>query len=138
MSEWFIQKRGLANGVIFAGINTIEHYIPTTNPSTGTAAGGLILPLILPKVLTAHGPSSTLRYLSIAIGSLLIPLLPFAKGRLPQSRVHGPRARSTDRAWLKSRSFWFLMMVNTVQSFGYFVPILWLPSRLSCTFFSIN
>ncbi|KZP31560.1 MFS general substrate transporter [Athelia psychrophila] len=116
ISEWFVKKRGLANGVLFAG----------------TAVGGLILPLIIPRIIAVHGAAITLRYLSIAIGILLLPCYPFLKGRLPVARVRGPAARRpSDRAWLTSTSFWLLIAVNTVQGFGYFVPILWLPTFAS-------
>ncbi|KAK0243884.1 MFS general substrate transporter [Armillaria nabsnona] len=70
MSEWFVARRGLANGVIFAG----------------TATGGLILPLIFPELISRYGTAKTLRILSV----VLLPALPFG--------------------------------------FGYFVPIVWLPT----------
>ncbi|KAL0579888.1 hypothetical protein V5O48_002135 [Marasmius crinis-equi] len=122
MSEWFVKQRGLANGVMFAG----------------TAAGGLALPLILPYLLSSYGPSKTLRILAIAILSLLAPSLLFVKGRLPElrSRVRGPGPRGLTvgnssirkRDWLRNATFWILIATNTFQGFGYFVPILWLPS----------
>ncbi|KZP31550.1 MFS general substrate transporter [Athelia psychrophila] len=116
ISEWFVKKRGFANGVLFAG----------------TAVGGLILPLILPRIIAVHGAAITLRYLSIAIGILLLPCYPLLKGRLPVARVRGPAARkASDRAWLTSTSFWLVIAVNTVQGFGYFVPIVWLPTFAS-------
>lgn len=92
--------------------------------------GGLILPLIIPRIIAAYGAAVALRGLSIAIGILLVPCYPFLKGRLPIARVHGPSVRRpSDRIWLKSKSFWVVIAVNTVQGFGYFVPILWLPSK---------
>ncbi|TFK52175.1 MFS general substrate transporter [Heliocybe sulcata] len=111
-SEWFVARRGLANGVIYAG----------------TAVGGLVLPLVLPRLLSRYGSQVTLRIVSVAIICLVLPILPFIKGRLPESRIHGPSARSMDYSWLKSWIFWWVMLVNTVQAFAYFVPILWLPT----------
>ncbi|KZP33374.1 MFS general substrate transporter [Athelia psychrophila] len=116
VSEWFVKKQGLANGVL----------------SAGTAVGGLILPFIIPRLVAVHGASTALRYLSIAIGISLIPCYPFLKGRLPVARVQGPAARGApDRAWLTSAPFWLLAAVSTMQGFGYFVPILWLPTFAS-------
>ncbi|KIK63516.1 hypothetical protein GYMLUDRAFT_222609 [Collybiopsis luxurians FD-317 M1] len=115
LSEWFNAKRGFASGAIFAG----------------TAVRGVLLPLILPPLLSAYGPPKTLRILSIATTALLVPLLPFIKGRLPVSRnrAHAPAPRGQgNRKWLKSRSFWVLLIANTFQGFGYFVPIVWLPT----------
>ncbi|KZT28373.1 hypothetical protein NEOLEDRAFT_1154602 [Neolentinus lepideus HHB14362 ss-1] len=124
-SEWFIAHRGLANGVIFAG----------------TAVGGLILPLILPCLLNCYSAQVTLRIISIMILCVVLSILPFMKGRLPESQIHGPTTRSMDYLWLRSWIFWLVMLVNMVQAFMYFVPILWLPispwilasSTLICT-----
>ncbi|KAL0069125.1 hypothetical protein AAF712_003811 [Marasmius tenuissimus] len=55
MSEWFVERRGFANGVRF----------------TGSSAGGLILPLVLPYVISSYGSSKALRILGIAIATLL-------------------------------------------------------------------
>ncbi|KAF9265692.1 MFS general substrate transporter [Marasmius fiardii PR-910] len=114
MSEWFVERRGFAIGVIFAG----------------TALGGFVLPLILPHLISTYGSQKTLRYLSIASVSLLLPAMPFAKGRLPGLRSHisGPEPRGITRGWLKSKVFWILICVNTLEGFGHFVPIIWLPT----------
>ncbi|KAL0069147.1 hypothetical protein AAF712_003833 [Marasmius tenuissimus] len=81
-------------------------------------------------MISSYGPQKTLRFLSIAITSLLLPVLPFAKGRLPElrSRVTGPEPRGTARGWLRKQTFWLIICVNTLQGFGHFVPILWMPS----------
>ncbi|KAJ3756588.1 MFS general substrate transporter [Lentinula raphanica] len=118
LSEWFIQKRGLANGVVFAG----------------TSVGGILLPLVLSPMLSSYGPPKTLRILSIAIVLLVVPILPFVKGRLPVSRnrAMGPIPRGRGNVdWKKSISFWVLVVANTFQGFGYFVPIVWLPTFAS-------
>ncbi|KAJ7601155.1 MFS general substrate transporter [Mycena floridula] len=116
LPEWFIHRRGLANGVIFAG----------------TGVGGLVLPLIVPPLINAYGIQKALRILSIAMILLLVPFLPFVKGRLPAGRrVQGPAPRGSGNEWLKNPSFWLVMSVNTVQGFAYFVPITWLPTFAS-------
>ncbi|KII90896.1 hypothetical protein PLICRDRAFT_39502 [Plicaturopsis crispa FD-325 SS-3] len=112
LSEWFVERRGLASGVLFAG----------------SASGGFILPLILPHLITTVGVAKTLRIISFVVLGLLAPLLPFVKGRLPASRIHGPAARASDRTWLRSQSFWLLIATNTLQSFGHFVPMNWLTA----------
>ncbi|CAG8524024.1 14806_t:CDS:2 [Acaulospora colombiana] len=78
MSEWFVARRGLANGVINAG----------------TATGGLVLPLVLPSIIEKHGISKTLRILAIVFAVMLVPLLPLMRGRLPSSKVRVPPARN--------------------------------------------
>ncbi|KAJ7163485.1 major facilitator superfamily domain-containing protein [Mycena crocata] len=116
MSEWFVVRRGLANGILFAG----------------TAVGGLLLPLVLPALISKYGSSKTLRIVAIGIAILLFPLLPFVKGRLPQTRarIHGPapRGASGPHDWMKHKAFWIFLAVNTLQGFAYFVPIVYLPT----------
>ncbi|KAI0322403.1 MFS general substrate transporter [Amylostereum chailletii] len=115
LSEWFVRRGGLANGVVFAG----------------TGLGGLILPLILPPLIRAHGTSLTLRYLSIAIVAALLPVLPFVRPRLPEKRIHGPGRRNIGYSWLRSWVWWTLLVANTIQGFAHFLPIIWLPTYAS-------
>jgi len=106
MSEWFVARRGLANGVI----------------SAGTATGGLILPLILPGLLEKYGVQSTLRILAVGFTLLLVPVLPFLRGRLPIAKVRGPAARSMAETgsweWTKNPALQLLFIANTLQGFG--------------------
>ncbi|KAJ6508307.1 major facilitator superfamily domain-containing protein [Mycena sanguinolenta] len=113
MSEWFVVRRGMANGILFAG----------------TAAGGLLLPLVLPPLISKYGSSKTLRILGITVAILLFLLLPLVKGRLPQTRarIHGPAPRGA-RDWMKHKLFWVFLTVNTLQGLAYFVPIIYLPT----------
>ncbi|EEB95573.1 hypothetical protein MPER_05436, partial [Moniliophthora perniciosa FA553] len=75
-----------------------------------------------------------LRYLSIIVAASLIPTLPFCKGRVPELRVRirapEPRGSVSDRWWRRG-TFGIVMAVNTMQGFGYFVPIVWLPTFAS-------
>ncbi|KAF8122341.1 MFS general substrate transporter [Mycena galopus ATCC 62051] len=116
LSEWFIARRGLANGILFAG----------------TAAGGLLIPLALPLLTGKYGLATTLRILGIAMALLVFPILPFIKGRLPQTRVQiqgpVPRGAPGPQIWFKQNSFWMLLAVNTLQGSAYFVPIIYLPT----------
>ncbi|ESK86398.1 mfs monocarboxylate transporter [Moniliophthora roreri MCA 2997] len=88
------------------------------------------LPLFLP-LISSQGPSRALRILSIIIVSLLVPVLPLVKGRLPELRSTRTRVPSRrmygERAWLRYMTFWVMMTANILQGFGYFVPIVWLP-----------
>jgi MCP family monocarboxylic acid transporter-like MFS transporter 10 len=88
-----------------------------------------VFPLVLPAMIDAWGPAVATRVLSVAIVCAIGPMLPFVRGRLPDTRVYGPAARSSDRSWMKNPMFWTLILVNTLQSFAYFVPIVWLPSQ---------
>ena len=134
MSEWFVARRGLANGTITAGM--IRILVQTRRPLTsplGTSWGGLLLPLILPPLLNKYGIPKTLRFLGIAQVIILVIILPFIRGRLPESRVHGPDARGRSasgtpgQVYLKNKIFWFILLATLLQGLAYFIPILWLP-----------
>ncbi|KAL1727136.1 major facilitator superfamily domain-containing protein [Schizophyllum commune] len=117
MSQWFSARRGLANGVMFAG----------------TSLGGIVLPLVFPPLLARFGIATTLRIFAGAVVACLMPLLPFIKGRIPDalsSPVHGPQPRNR-KEWYRERAFQFLLATNTLQAFGYFVPLVWLPTFAS-------
>ncbi|CUA66846.1 hypothetical protein RSOLAG22IIIB_00295 [Rhizoctonia solani] len=111
MSEWFYDRRGLANGVMNAG----------------TAVGGLVLPLLLPSIIRPHGTSSTLRYLSIAVFILLSAVLPFIRPRLPEGRIRHIATTSRTK-WSTNKTFWILLCVTALQGFAYFLPIVYLPT----------
>ncbi|KAK0441694.1 MFS general substrate transporter [Armillaria borealis] len=112
MTEWFVMRRGLASGVIFAG----------------TSAGGLILPLVLPTLISHHGSAKALRIISVVLTTVLIPIVALVKPRLPESRNRAQVTPPRSRDWMNSPTFWVLLAVNTVQGLGYFVPVVWLPT----------
>ncbi|KAL1750452.1 major facilitator superfamily domain-containing protein [Schizophyllum commune] len=155
MSQWFVERRGVANGVMMAG----------------TSLGGVLLPLVLPPLLARVGLGGTLRIFAGVTTAALVPFLPFIRGRVPVGRGRsigfsrdsggarddessaargdgssatrdnggsGSRAGSAreDGAtaatrWWTEPSFLLLLVVNTLQAFGYFAPMLWLPTFAS-------
>ncbi|KAI0092568.1 major facilitator superfamily domain-containing protein [Irpex rosettiformis] len=115
LSEWFVNKRGMANGIVFSG----------------AGVGGAVFPLILPPLIARYGVQKTTRAYAICILICLIPTLPLMKARLPETRVHGPAPRSSNRQWLRKNNLWFFVAMNTIQSLGYFIPTTWLPTFAS-------
>ncbi|KAJ7644475.1 MFS general substrate transporter [Roridomyces roridus] len=131
MSEWFVLRRGLALGIIFAGRLSVYFVLLYKPIVTGTAAGGLLLPFALPPLISRYGISKTMRILSVSVAILLLPLLPLMRGRLPLSRVNvqGPAPRGLrPQDWMKNKAFLLYLAVNTLQGFAYFVPIIYLPT----------
>lgn len=106
---------------------------PSLTLYTGTATGGVFFPLVLPHIITAVGVTKTIRYMSIFVFTLMIPILPFYKGRVPQTRayIQGPAPRGAREQFspLWNPTFVGLLLVNTVQSFAHFLPLVWLPSE---------
>ncbi|KAI0036432.1 MFS general substrate transporter [Vararia minispora EC-137] len=110
MSEWFVVRRGLANGVVDAGACLLVH------------------PSLLKNIIAAHGTALTLRYLSYAFLVGMILTLPFFKPRIPERGVRRPTPRSANRSWIMSPYWWLVIGANTLQGFAYFVPLIWLPT----------
>lgn len=75
LSEWFITRRGFANGVCFAG----------------TAAGGLVYPFVLEALLSRYGAEVTLQAL---VSCRLLNPRSIANG--PTGRHHCPSSRGVD------------------------------------------
>lgn len=101
-----------------------------------------MFPLVLPRLIESYGPAKTLRILSVTYVILILPILPFLRPRLPEIHVHGPgreqHTESSDLAiirvvktWTNHPFFLLAILANTVQGFAYFVPLLWLPSKLN-------
>ena len=83
MSEWFVQRRGMANGIMFAGMLYLYDIISFVycdlfwQRNSGTAVGGSIFPLILPHLINRFGILVTLRIFSFIVLGLMVPILPF-------------------------------------------------------------
>jgi hypothetical protein len=117
-----VRRRGLANGVMFAGwcvpvVQAVAEVHWTL--LLGTAMGGLVLPLTLPMSIRRYGIQTTLRASAVGFLLFVLPVLPFIRGREPDSRNRGPRQRGSVRP-LKSYSFWLLLGTVTIQSLAYF------------------
>ncbi|CAE6364019.1 unnamed protein product [Rhizoctonia solani] len=112
--EWFQERRGLANGLIFSG----------------TGLGGVVLPFVVEKLLIAYGLRTTFIALAIGYALLLSAALPFVKGRLPPSSLIIPQQRS-DWSFLRNPEFIVLFAGNFLQGLGNFVPGIWLPTFAS-------
>ncbi|EKM53772.1 uncharacterized protein PHACADRAFT_98987 [Phanerochaete carnosa HHB-10118-sp] len=112
LSEWFVQRRGLASGIVVAADN----------------AGGVLFPIIIPALISRFGIMSTTRIYAVVLAVCLLPAIPFMKARLPESPVHGSTLRSATRSWMHDRRFWFFIVINTLQGFAHFVPLIWLPT----------
>lgn len=114
MTEWFVKRRGLANGILFAADN----------------AGGMLFPIVMPILISRFGITMTLRIYAIALAACLIP----AAFLLRTRRASSPPAdvklslKPTSGFWLRDNRFWFFIALNTIQGLAHFVPLTWLPT----------
>ena len=109
---------------------TLQRKNETDMNAVGTSVGGVVVPLALPPLIARFGIPTTLRIFAGAVIATLVPFLPLIRGRLPEVRNQalGPESRNR-RDWYKDITFLLLLATNTLQAFGYFVPLIWLPSR---------
>lgn len=110
LDEWFIARKGMAYGTIWAG----------------KSAGGVVCPFIMSVLLSRFGPRTTLLAWSIALFMITSPLLFFLKPRVPLSR--SSTSRSLYWGFLKHPTFWMMQIGNVIQSLGYLLPSTYLSS----------
>jgi MFS family permease len=109
LDEWFVVKKGLAFGIMWAG----------------TGLGGVVVPLLLQFLLDKYGFRTSLRIWTFMLFGISLPLVWFIKPRIPVSATVRPRLTFT---FLKHKPFWILQLGNFIQSLGFFVPSIYLPT----------
>lgn len=110
MSEWFVRRRGLAYGVMWAG----------------TGIGGFVFPLLFQWLLGQYGFRTTLRIWSVGLFIPVVALAYFIKPRLPVSTsVH---IRPNHLGFVVQPTFLTFMVPTMIESMGYFLPTIYLPT----------
>ncbi|PGH36576.1 hypothetical protein GX50_00613 [[Emmonsia] crescens] len=110
LNEWFVERRGLAYGVVFAG----------------GGVSGVGLPFLVEWLLATYGYPTALRGIAVAQVVLVAPILPLIKGRLPSSSQNEKAAMEFD--FLQNSQFWVLTLSNLFQGFAIYVPSIYLPT----------
>ncbi|KAF2704431.1 putative MFS monocarboxylate transporter [Pleomassaria siparia CBS 279.74] len=110
LDEWFVQRKGLAYGVMWAG----------------KSVTGVVLPFLMETSLRRFGPKTTLRAWSIATVLLSAPLLYYLRPRIPISP--STTTRRLNLNFIRLPAFWMLSLGNVFQSLGYFLPSTYLSS----------
>lgn len=116
LEEWFVQRRGLAFGIMWSG----------------TGVGGVLIPLLLQTFLERFGFRTTLRIWAVCLSVLSIPVFFFVKPRLPPSSTM--RAKPLNLGFVINRTFLFYQSANIIESLGYFLPALYLPAYARTVF----
>lgn len=133
MSEWWVERIGMANGSIVAGGSTLPLYemsLMLHAWRTGDNSGAVLLPIIMPVLISHFGIQNTTRIYAVALVVCLLPAAYFIKPRLPEGRVHGAGGvrKPVYHPWMRDRRMWLFILINVLQGLAFFVPLTWLPS----------
>jgi MFS family permease len=110
LNEWFVERRGLAYGILFA--------------AAGLSGSGL--PFLLEIVLNKYGYAVTLRGYAVAVLVLIGPTLPFCVGRIPYSDQVQTSRKVAFKSVLTNPIFHILSISNLFQGLAFYLPGLYL------------
>ncbi|KPM37328.1 hypothetical protein AK830_g9232 [Neonectria ditissima] len=110
MDEWFVERKGFAYGVMWAGKSAV----------------GVAMPFLFSALLQRFGVRSTLISWAVASVVLTSPTLLLLKPRVEPSRDSRPRPVCF--SFLGSMPFWMLQIGIIIQSLGYLMPSTYLAS----------
>lgn len=113
INEWFIERRGLAYGIV----------------TCSTGITGIALPFLTEVLLTRLGYQTTLRIFTIILAVITGPLLLLLKPRLPPDQL--PTTPELSLSFLRNPLFWLYSFSNTAHSLALFLPTLFLPQFAS-------
>ncbi|KAI1108731.1 MFS monocarboxylate transporter [Nemania sp. NC0429] len=109
LGEWFVERKGLAFGLLWAG----------------TGISGAIVPPLMEWGLSKYGFQTMLRAWALATVIIVLPLIFVMKGRLPIPAKGSSFSSNLD--CLANSTFWILQCGNVIQGLGYFMPSIYLP-----------
>jgi MFS family permease len=113
LDEWFVRRKGIAFGIMWAG----------------TGASGVAIPFLLSWGLAHFSLATILRVWAVVMGLCLGPLLFFIKPRIPVTMSSTELSRRPfDFKFVYTPAFIALQVCNTLQGLGYFIPGIYLPS----------
>ena len=115
LEEWFVRRKGLAFGVMWAG----------------TGCAGVTVPFFMQSALNLWGYKTALRIWAVVLMVLAGPFIPFLKPRIPVQADTQRAGRRIDLRFLGSFMFWIPQLANIVQGLGYFIPSLYLPQYVT-------
>lgn len=110
MDEWFVERKGMAHGVMWSGKGAV----------------GVAMPFIFSALLEKFGLRATLLSWTFASAILTCPLLFFVKPRMPLPR--SSQARPLSFKFLRHASFWMMQIGIAIQALGYIMPSTYMAS----------
>ncbi|KAJ6441455.1 MFS monocarboxylate transporter [Purpureocillium lavendulum] len=113
MDEWFVERKGLAYGVMCGGKSAV----------------GVAMPFVFSALLQRFGLRATLLSWAVTSAVMTLPTLVFLKPRVPLPRTY--QARPLSFGFVRHAPFWMMQIGIIVQSLGYLMPSTYLASYAS-------
>jgi MFS family permease len=110
MDEWFVERKGFAHGVMWAG----------------KATTGVIAPFVFDAMLRRVGYKATLLGWAGTSAVMMLPTMFFLKPRIPVSRT--ARGRPISFGFAQHILFWMMLWGVVIQAVGYLMPSTYLAS----------
>ncbi|CAK1360848.1 unnamed protein product [Cercospora beticola] len=111
IDEWFVKRRAFAFAVVWAA----------------APLAGCVLPFLMQWLLDSYGFRVALRVYAVVVVVLLGPATVWIKPRIPITQSWKTLSRE-DFAFMARRPFWWYFIGTVVQSLGFFLPSLWMPT----------
>ncbi|GAA5833183.1 hypothetical protein JCM5353_009052 [Sporobolomyces roseus] len=118
LNAWFVHRRGLASGIIFAG----------------TGIGGATFPFLISKLLDKYGFVGMTRVWSAVVGVASIGSVLVLQPRVPPVKPKDGKREKLfllDLSIIKSTSFWIMSATIFLSSLAYFPTSLYLATFTS-------
>ncbi|GAA5932290.1 uncharacterized protein JCM15063_001181 [Sporobolomyces koalae] len=114
LNGWFVEKRGLASGIVFSG----------------TGFGGLTFPFLIGNLLDKYGFAWMCRIWALVTAIVFAFAIVFIKPRVPLRKPAGPRPKwfMIDFKTINNPIVWTMAITTFVSSLAYFPVSLYLPS----------
>ncbi|KAH8178186.1 major facilitator superfamily protein [Sarocladium implicatum] len=110
LNEWFVERKGFAHGVMWAGKSTV----------------GVVAPFVFDAMLRRVGYKATMLGWTGTSLLLILPTMIFLKPRIPVSRT--ARGRPVSFSFTKRAAFWMTLGGVVIQAVGYLMPTTYLAS----------
>lgn len=110
MNEWFVERKGFAHGVMWAGKATV----------------GVVAPFVFDAMLRRVGYKATLLGWAGTSVVLMLPTMFFLKPRIPVPRT--ARGRPVSFSFTRRTAFWMMLWGVVIQGVGYLMPTTYLAS----------
>lgn len=129
MNEWFVERKGMALGVMWAGKSATGTIILLQVCQSADFNPGIAMPFVFDALLRRISLRATILAWAGASAAMSLPTLFFIKPRIPHHNQAQVQRLSFN--FLRHTSFWMMQAGVIIQSLGYLMPSTYLASYAS-------